>query len=58
MQVKSWAITMGIGAAVGAVAGAMLPKQSAARKLVNKAAGTVEDAAMDLADTVSSKLDM
>lgn len=58
MQVKSWAITMGIGAAVGAVAGAMLPKQSAARRLVNKAACKVEDAAMDLADKVSSKLDM
>ena len=49
---------MGIGAAVGAVAVAMLPKQSAARKLVNKAAWKVEDAAMDLADKVSNKLDM
>jgi hypothetical protein len=58
MQMKGWAITMGIGAAVGAVAVAMLPKQSAARKLVNKAAWKVEDAAMDLADKVSNKLDM
>lgn len=58
MQVKSWAITMGIGAAVGAVAGAMLPKQSAARRLVNKAAWKVEDAAMDLANKVTNKLDM
>lgn len=58
MQMKGWAITMGIGAAIGAVAGAMLPKQSAARKLVNRAAWKVEDAAMDLADKVTNKLDM
>jgi len=43
MQLKGWAITMGLGAAAGAVAVMMLPKQSTARRLVNKAAGKVED---------------
>ena len=45
MKLKGWAITMGIGAAAGAVAVMMLPKQSTARKLVNKAADSVEDVA-------------
>lgn len=58
MRLTGWAITMGVGAAVGAVAVMMLPKQSTARKLVNKAAWKVEDAAMDIADKVSDKLDL
>jgi hypothetical protein len=36
---------MGVGAAVGAVAVMMLPKQSPVRKLADKAANKVEDAA-------------
>lgn len=58
MKMTGWAITMGIGAAVGAVAVMMLPKQSAARKLVNKAAVTVEDAAWKVGDKISDALDM
>ena len=58
MRLTGWAITMGVGAAVGAVAVMMLPKQSTARKLVNKAAWKVEDTAMDIADKVSNKLDL
>lgn len=58
MKMKGWAITMGVGAAVGAVAVMMLPKQSAARKLANKAATAVEDAAMMVGDKLSDKLDM
>ena len=58
MRLTGWAITMGVGAAVGAVAVMMLPKQSAARKLATKAAWKVEDAAMDIADKVSDKLDL
>jgi hypothetical protein len=45
MKMKGWAITMGVGAAVGAVAVMMLPKQSPVRKLADKAANKVEDAA-------------
>ncbi len=58
MQMKGWAITLGIGAAAGAVAAMMLPKQSAARRLVNKAANKVEDVAMMVSDKISNKLDM
>ena len=58
MKMKGWAITMGIGAAVGAVAVMMLPKQSTARKLVNKAADKVEDAAWLVDDKINDALDM
>ena len=58
MKIKGWAITMGVGAAVGAVAVMMLPKQSTARRLVGKAADAVEDAAMNVGDMISEKLDM
>jgi len=58
MKIKGWAITMGVGAAVGAVAVMMLPKQSTARRLVDKAADAVEDAAMNVGDMISEKLDM
>lgn len=58
MKMKGWALTMGIGAAVGAVAVAMLPRQSAARKLVNKAAYAVEDAAHDVTNKITQKMDM
>ena len=58
MQMKGWAITMGIGAAAGAVAVMMLPRQSTARKLVSKAAGKVEDAVQKVTDKVTGEMDM
>jgi gas vesicle protein len=58
MQVKSWLVTLGVGAAAGAVAAMMLPKHSTARRLVNKAAYAVEDAAMMVGDKISDALDM
>lgn len=58
MQMKGWAVTMGIGAAVGAVAVMMLPRQSTARKLVNKAADGVENAAHQVANKLTQKMDM
>ena len=58
MKMTGWAITLGIGAAAGAVAVMMLPKQSTARKLVNKAACAVEDAAYTFGDKISGKIDM
>lgn len=42
MKMSAWAITLGLGAAAGAVALMMTPKQSAARKLADKAACKVE----------------
>ncbi len=58
MKLTGFALTMGVGAAVGAVAVMMLPKQSATRKLINKAAIKVEDAAWTLGDKMSQKMDM
>ena len=55
MKMKGWAITMGVGAAVGAVAVMMLPKQSPARKLVNKAAVKVDDAMQNVTDKINEK---
>ena len=58
MGVKGWALTMGIGAAAGAVAVMMLPKQSTARKMVSKAAVAVDDAMQDAKEMIANKLDM
>ena len=45
MQVKTLAVTMGLGAAAGAVAILMMPKNNPTRRLAAKAANKVEDAA-------------
>ena len=55
---KLWAVTMGIGAAVGAVAILMMPKTNPTRKLATKAACKVEDAAYRVGDAISQKLDL
>lgn len=57
MQMRGLAITLGIGAAAGAVAIMMMPRQSAARKLADKAATKVEDAAWKVSDKLNQKLD-
>lgn len=57
MKMTGLAITMGLGAAVGAVAVMLLPKQSTARKLVNKAADAVEDAAWTVSDKINNALE-
>ena len=56
MQIKGWAITMGIGAAVGAVAIMMAPRQSTARQLANKAAEKVEGAVNQMSDKLNQQL--
>ncbi len=58
MKLKGLAITMGIGAAAGAVAVMMMPKNSPGRKLAAKAANKVEDAAWKVTDKISTTLDM
>ena len=58
MQVKGLAIAMGLGAAVGAVAVTLLPRQSTARKLVDKTADVVEDAAQQVSNKLMEKMDM
>ena len=57
MQIKGLAITMGIGAAVGAVAVLMMPRNNPTRKLAAKAANKVEDAAWKLSDRLTHDLD-
>ena len=52
------AITAGLGAAMGAVAVLMMPRQNATRQLAQKAANKMEDAAFMAADAISSKMDM
>ena len=58
MKLKGWAITMGVGAAAGAIAVMMMPKNSPGRKLANKAAEKVEDVAMQVGDKIANRLDM
>ncbi len=58
MNIKGLALTMGIGAAVGAVAIMMTPKNSPVRKLADKAALKVEDAAMIMGEKITDKMDM
>ncbi len=58
MRMTGWAITMGIGAAAGAVAIMMMPRTNPARKLASKAADKVEDAAWRISDKITREFDM
>ena len=58
MNMKTVIATMGLGAAAGAVAILMMPRQNATRQLAQKAADKMEDAAFMAADAISSKMDM
>ena len=58
MTVKSFALTMGIGAAAGAVAILMMPRNNPTRKLASQAADKVEDAAMKATNKIMNKMDM
>lgn len=53
MNVKGWALTLGVGAAAGAVAIMMLPKQNPVRKLAAATAQKAEDAAWKAAEKLS-----
>ncbi len=57
MGVKGWAITMGIGAAAGAVAVLMMPKNNPARKLAARAANKVEDTAWKVSDKINREFE-
>ena len=57
MEMKGIAFAMGIGAAAGAIAVMMLPRQCTARRMVDKAAQKVEDAAHQAAQAINQKLD-
>lgn len=53
MKLSGWAITAGLGAAAGAVAVMMMPRQNPARKLAAKAANKVEDIAWKVEDRMN-----
>ena len=57
INVKGWAITAGLGAAVGAVAVLMMPRNNPTRRLAAKAANKMEDVAWRVSDTISDKMD-
>lgn len=50
MRGITFALTMGLGAAVGAVAILAMPRQNPARRLAGQAAMTVENAVNEAAD--------
>ena len=54
MGVKGWAITAGLGAAAGAVAILMMPRNNPTRKLAAKAANKMEDVAWKLEDRMNN----
>lgn len=54
MKLTGWAITAGIGAAAGAVAVMMMPRQNPVRKLAAKAANKAEDLAWMVEDKMNS----
>ena len=58
MKLTGLAITAGIGAAAGAVAILMMPRQNATRRLAAKAANKAEAAMLDLSDKLNQKIDM
>lgn len=58
MQVKNWAITLGLGAAVGAVAILAMPKSNPTRRLAARAANKVEDLAWQVSDKITQEFDL
>jgi len=57
MNAKGWAITAGLGAAAGAVAVLMMPRNNPTRRLAAKAANKMEDVAWKVGDSISQKID-
>ena len=58
MKFRGWAITMGVGAAAGAVAIMMMPKNNPTRRLAAKAANKVEEAAWKVSDKLTQEFDL
>lgn len=58
MGVKGWAITMGIGAAAGAVGILMMSRNNPTRRLAEQAADKAEQAAWKVTDRLTQKFDL
>ena len=57
MQMRGLALSMGLGAAAGAVAVMMMPRNNPTRKLAAKAANKVEDLAWKVSDKLTDSMD-
>lgn len=57
MSMKTIAASMGVGAAVGAVAILMMPRTNPTRRLASKAANKMEDVAWKIEDRMN-RMDM
>lgn len=55
---KSWVVSFGLGATVGAVAILMMPKHNLTRKLADQAANKVECAAHKLSTKLTQNINM
>lgn len=58
MTAKGWALTMGIGAAAGAVGILMMSRTNPTRQLAAKAANKMEDVAWKVSDKLTEKFDL
>lgn len=58
MHTKYFALTLGLGAVVGAVAVMLMPQTNPTRKLAAKAAQKVEDAAWKISDKLCDEWDL
>lgn len=58
MSLKGWAITAGLGAAAGAVAILMMPRNNPTRRLAAKAADKMEDVAWNISDKLTREFDL
>ena len=58
MSVKGWAVTMGIGAAAGAVGILMMSRSNPTRRLAAQAANKMEDVAWKMSEKLTEKFDL
>ena len=58
MNVKTWAITLGVGATAGAVGILMMSRTNPTRKLAAQAADKIEDTALKVSDKLAKKYDL
>lgn len=57
MDIKGFALTLGVGVAAGAVTVLMLPKRNPARRLADQAATGMEHAMWQMTDRIGDMMD-
>ena len=58
MDIKGWAVTLGVGAAAGAVGILMMSRTNPTRKIAAQAANKIEDAAWKVSDKLTKQFEM